>query len=39
MLTAVVSGELGGTLDTQYAPEGFSAILTLPPTALQRAAA
>jgi PAS domain S-box-containing protein len=33
LLRMVVAGELGGALDTTYAPEGFSARLTIPPAA------
>jgi PAS domain S-box-containing protein len=33
LLRTVVTGELGGTLDTRYDPEGFSARLAIPPSA------
>jgi PAS domain S-box-containing protein len=33
LLRTVITGELGGTLEARYAPEGFSARLVIPPSA------
>ena len=33
LLRTVITGELGGTLDAQFLPEGFSARLAIPPSA------
>jgi two-component sensor histidine kinase len=38
MLNTVVTGELGGRLETRYDAGGFSALLTIPPSAYQRTA-
>jgi two-component sensor histidine kinase len=36
MLNTVVTGELGGTLESHYEPGGFRAVLSIPPSAYQR---